>query len=60
VTILGVIPLGSLILLGACRKVTSTFASSSLGSLPLAPCRHCGSGSNGSRPGAIATTAPPW
>jgi hypothetical protein len=39
---------------GARCKWTSTFASSSLGSLPLVPCHHPGPGSNGSRPGAIA------
>jgi hypothetical protein len=30
------------------------------GRLPLEPCHHCGSGSTGLRPCAIATAAPPW
>jgi hypothetical protein len=30
------------------------------GRLPLVPCHHRGPGSTGSRPGAIATAAPPW
>ena len=59
-TIPEVIPLGSLILLGACRKVTSTFASSSSGHLPLVPCRRPGPGSNSSRPGAVATAVQMW